>query len=159
MLDTLENPVEVAIPLRGLRMRAVVEIEQEVLDFFGEQTRNGARIRDKFGKDETPSEWFVSRLTTFVRNATLRYIEPGSDARTAVSRAVVDACSYAAPAYYVGRALELIPQQPHLATEINERLLSYLRRHPEQCARLSDEDHLRAVPSIEVPLRRLVAAA
>jgi hypothetical protein len=160
MLDKLDSPVRISVRLRGLGVQVEVEVEQEIIDFFGEHTRRGDRMRDASGELETPSEWFVSRLTAFVRDATMGYIDLGIEAPTAVATAVVDACSFAAPSYYVGRALEISPKlEPAHRAKLQYRLLNYLQRHPEQRARLADEDHLRAVPSLERPLRRLLVGA
>lgn len=160
VLDSLDNPVRISIRLRGLGVQVEVEVEQEIIDFLGEHTRRGDRIRDAGGKLETPSEWFVSRVTGFVRDATIAYIDQGVEATTAVTTAVLDACSYAAPSYYIGRALEISPKlEPAHRAALRSRLLNYLRRHPEQRARLADEDHVRAVPYLERPLRALLASA
>lgn len=160
MLDKLDFPVTINIPVPGLGVRAAVEVEQEILDFFGEQTQAGHRIGKPQGEVETPSEWFVSRLRAFVRDDVLSNLEGGADVQTAIARAVINACSYAAPAYYVARALELTDSlEAAGGNALRARLVTYLRHHPVQRGRLADTTHLSAVPAIEKQLRALLAAS
>lgn len=154
MLDELLNPVTLSIRLPGLGVTAVVEVEREIVEFFGDRTAEGFSFAGTAA--ETPSEWFLARLQRFVADIARDGIEEGADTMTAVSEAVVAASAYAAPAYYVGRALELVAAEAVNRNETLAQLTSYLRAHPRQRDRLSQPTHVAAVPAIRADLTAIL---
>jgi len=146
MLDQLQHPVQLTVRTPSAGIAAVVEVEREIVEFFAARAAAGYSI-DGEGS-ETPSEWFVSRLQRFVADVVNEELAGGSDPRRAVSEAVVAACSYAAPAYYVGRVLQLAEAMPGDRDELLDRLVEYLRAHPVQRENLAGPAHVDSVPEI-----------
>jgi hypothetical protein len=153
LLDTLSEPTEIRFTLPDLRMRLAIEVEREILSFFTEAAQGGLTIVTD--QEETPSEWFISTITKFTDDTARELIQGGMPTRDAVAQAVIDACSYAAPAYYIGRVLQLETGD----RTMHRRAVNYLRRHPVQLARLADPQHIDAVPAIAPRLRAVLADA
>jgi hypothetical protein len=153
LLDTLSEPTEIRFTLPDLRMLLAIEVEREILSFFTEAAQGGLTIVTD--QEETPSEWFISTITKFLDDTARELIQGGMPTRDAVAQAVIDACSYAAPAYYIGRVLQLETGD----RTMHRRAVNYLRRHPVQLARLADPQHIDAVPAIAPRLRAVLADA
>lgn len=150
MLDTLQNPVQLRIPVPKLSMAAVVEVERQILQFFAVRSQEGLSIvRDD---PETPSDWFLSTLRRFLLGVVDEELERGADPQDAVSRAVIESCSYAAPAYFVGRALQLAAAGIGDRDDLLRDLEGYLRTHPLQRSRLEEPEHIEAVPEVRADL-------
>lgn len=152
-LDELEDAAKITIPLPELGARLVVEVEREILAFFSEAGRHGLTVTSGEGAGETPTEWFITRITRFTSETAREAISAGEHANDALAEAVIAACSYAVPAYFIGRVLQLEAGDQRY----HEMAASYLRRHPVQMARLADPAHIEAVPEIAAKLRAVLA--
>ncbi|MBB4635892.1 hypothetical protein [Longimicrobium terrae] len=130
-------------------------VEREIMEFFAQTGSLGLRISPETpGRDETPTEWFIRTITRFTTEEVTAEVQDGTPTREALSRALLAACSYAVPAYYVGRAVQLDP-----SAETDEALISYLQRHPSQLRQLCAAPHVAAVPDLEPRIRSLLSRA
>lgn len=91
---------QITIPLPELGARLVVEVEREILAFFSEAGRDGLTVTSGEGAGEPPTEWFINRITRF------------SSETGALAAAVIAACSYAVPAYFIGRVRQFEAGDP-----------------------------------------------
>ena len=155
MNGSLEHAVQIKVPVPEMNTVLVIEVEREIMDFFARTGSLGLRMKaESSGHEQTPTEWFIRTITRFTTDEIAAEIQAGTPAREALLKALVTTCSYAVPAYYIGRAVQLDD-----SGEADEALISYLRRHPSHLRQLCAATHIAAIPDLEPRIRGLLSRA